>query len=156
MTSCAYQFDPLQWICCLFHPFQPVAVPEQQLHSLVVVLLRRVQQGRTVHLGTVDHVAHRLQVNLKQFGAGIEIGHFFFSVYCCFAFAVGQFFSFGVPAPLEDVLHDGAVLVDGGAVDSVFNQLGGIGQRLDLFIIEAVDEEARIENRTSFNPIPVL
>ena len=59
---------------------------------------------------------------------------------------MGQLFPFGVSAPLEDVLHDAAVLVDGGAVDGVFNQLVEVGQCLDLFIIEAIDEEAGTKN----------
>ena len=47
--------------------------------------------------------------------------------------------------PLEDGVEDGAVLLDGGAVDGVLDEEVGVGQRLDLLVVVEVGEDADAE-----------
>ena len=47
--------------------------------------------------------------------------------------------------PLENGVEDGAVLLDGGAVDGVLDEEVGVGQRLDLLVVVEVGEDADAE-----------
>ena len=47
--------------------------------------------------------------------------------------------------PLEYGVEDGAVLLDGGAVDGVFDEKVGVGQRLDLLVVVEIGEDADAE-----------
>ena len=47
--------------------------------------------------------------------------------------------------PLENGVKDGAVLLDGGAVDGVLDEEVGVGQRLDLLVVVEVGEDADAE-----------
>ena len=47
--------------------------------------------------------------------------------------------------PLEYGVEDGAVLLDGGAVDGVLDEEVGVGQRLDLLVVVEVGEDADAE-----------
>ena len=43
--------------------------------------------------------------------------------------------------PLEYGVEDGAVLLDGGAVDGVLDEEVGVGQRLDLLVVVEVGQD---------------
>ena len=55
-----YQFNPLERIRDLVHPFEPVSVAEEKLDPFVVVLLGRVQHRRAVHLRRLRPVGGHL------------------------------------------------------------------------------------------------
>ncbi len=100
------QLDPLEGVRDLVHALQPVAVSEEDLDPLVVVLLGRVEQRRAVDLG-----AGRTRVRLAL---------------------VGELLGFVLLVPLEDGVQDGGVFLHGGRADGVLNQLSYIGQSLHL------------------------
>ena len=47
--------------------------------------------------------------------------------------------------PLEYGVEDGAVLLDGGAVDGVLDEEVGVGQRLDLLVVVEVGQDPDAE-----------
>ena len=47
--------------------------------------------------------------------------------------------------PLENGVEDGAVLLDGGAVDGVLDEEVGVSQGLDLLVVVEVGEDADAE-----------